>query len=184
VEYYAHAAVRADGKPESNTAKWQLLATHLRNVAELAKQLADPLGLGAEAWLAGLLHDLGKYSKRFQDRLHDNSIHGINHWAAGTALAGETLKQLAVAFAVDGHHTGIPALDGNESLKQTVKRRADQTAWQEWTGCVESVSELLDRQRESDGIQLPSLPRLAVNDFAPLGASASRRSAESSSSMA
>jgi len=147
-----------------DTAKWQLLSTHLRNVAELAKRFAEPLGLGDEAWLAGLLHDLGKYARRFQARLHDNSIHGINHWAAGTAHAGETLKQLAVAFAVDGHHTGIPALDGNESLKQTVKRRADQKAWQEWTGCVESTLELLNRQRESDGIQLPSLPRRALND--------------------
>jgi CRISPR-associated endonuclease/helicase Cas3 len=164
VVYYAHTAVRADGTPERDTAKWQLLSTHLRNVAELAKRLADPIGLGAEAWLAGLLHDLGKYAKRFQARLHDNSIHGINHWAAGTAHAGETLKQLAVAFAVDGHHTGIPALDGSESLKQTVKRRADQKAWQEWTGCVESILELIDRQRESDSIQLPSLPRRAVTD--------------------
>lgn len=164
MEYYAHTAVRADGKLERDTAKWQLLSTHLRNVSELAKRFAEPLGLGAEAGLAGLLHDLGKYSKRFQDRLHDNSIHGINHWAAGTAHAGETLKQLAVAFAVDGHHAGIPALDGNESLKQTVKRRADQKAWQDWTGCSESVPELLDRQRESDGTQLPCLPRRAVND--------------------
>jgi CRISPR-associated endonuclease/helicase Cas3 len=131
VNYYAHTAVRSDGTPERDTANWQLLSTHLRNVAELAKRFADPLGLGAEARLAGLLHDLGKYARRFQDRLHDNSIHGINHWAAGTAHAGETLKQLAVAFAVDGHHAGIPALDGSESLKQTVKRRADQKAWQE-----------------------------------------------------
>ena len=164
MNYYAHTAVSADGTPNPDTAEWQLLSTHLRNVATLAKEFADPLGLRDEACLAGLLHDLGKYAGRFQARLRDNSIHGINHWAAGTALAGETLKQLAVAFAVDGHHTGIPALDGSESLKQTVKRRADQKAWQEWTGCAESTAELLDRQRGSDGIQLPSLPRRAVND--------------------
>jgi CRISPR-associated helicase Cas3/CRISPR-associated endonuclease Cas3-HD len=164
LNYYAHTAVKLDGNPDRDPANWQLLSTHLRNVAQLAKRFAEPLGLAAEAELSGLLHDLGKYSKRFQDRLHDNTIHGINHWAAGTAHAGETLKQLAVAFAVDGHHTGIPALDGSESLKQTVKRRADQKAWQEWTGCSESVPELLDRQRESDGIQLPSLTRRAMND--------------------
>ncbi|MGO8682854.1 MAG: HD domain-containing protein [Limisphaerales bacterium] len=39
---------------------WQPLAEHLRNVANLAKQFAVPLGLPAEAELAGLLHDLGK----------------------------------------------------------------------------------------------------------------------------
>jgi CRISPR-associated helicase Cas3/CRISPR-associated endonuclease Cas3-HD len=164
VEYYAHTAVRSDGTPDLDTAKWQLLCIHLRNVAKLAKRFAAPLGLGDEAWLAGLLHDLGKYAKRFQARLRNAAIRGINHWAAGTVHAGETLKQLAVAFAVEGHHAGIPALDGNDSLKQVVKRRADEKAWQEWTGCVESVSELLDRQRESDGIQLPGLPRRGVND--------------------
>ena len=164
MEYYAHTAVRSDGAPDPNPASWQLLSTHLRNVAELARRFAGPLGLGDEAELAGLLHDLGKYGERFQARLHDNSIHGINHWAAGAAHAGETLKQLAVAFAVEGHHTGIPALEGSESLKQTVKRRADPKAWQEWTGCGESIPELLDRQRESDGLQLPSLPRRALND--------------------
>src|ERR1035437_2792224 len=78
--YYAHTAVRSDGTPDQNLANWQLLSTHLRNVAELAKRFADPLGLGAEAGLAGLLHDLGKYAKRFSARLHDNSIHGINPW--------------------------------------------------------------------------------------------------------
>ena len=164
VNYYAHTAVRMDGKPDRDQANWQLLSTHLHKVAKLAKQFAEPLGLAAEAGLAGLLHDLGKYANRFQDRLHDNSIHGINHWAAGSAHAGETLKQLAVAFAVDGHHTGMPALDGSESLKQTVKRRADVNAWQEWTGCVESILQLLDRQRQSDGMELPSLPPRAMND--------------------
>ena len=175
--------VKLDGKPDPNPAKWQLLSTQLRNVAVLTKRFAEPLDLAAEAWLAGLLHDLGKYAIRFQARLHDNSIHGINHWAAGSAHAGETLKQLAVAFAVDGHHTGIPALDGAGSLKQTVKRRADQKAWQEWTGCVESNLELLDRQRESDGLQLPSLPRRAVKDFPPLCACGLRGSTGSSRSM-
>jgi hypothetical protein len=40
VEYYAHTAVRADGGPESNTAKWQPLSTHLRNVCQLCGPLA------------------------------------------------------------------------------------------------------------------------------------------------
>ena len=118
LNYYAHTAVRSDGTPDLDTANWQLLSTHLRNVAELAKRFGKPLGLAAEAELAGQLHDLGKYSKRFQARLHDNTIHGINHWAAGSAHAGETLKQLAVAFAVDGHHTGIPPLDGNQGKQE------------------------------------------------------------------
>ena len=58
VKFYAHTAKGENGEalPES-TGKWQPLATHLRNVADLAKQFASPLGLPAEAELAGLLHD-------------------------------------------------------------------------------------------------------------------------------
>jgi len=103
MKFYAHTAEDDTGKrlPESS-GKWQPLRTHLRNVANLAKQFAAPLGLSAEAELAGLLHDLGKYGQRFQARLRDPSIHGINHWAAGAACAAE-LRSHNSAFAVDGH---------------------------------------------------------------------------------
>ena len=86
MNYYAHTAVNSDGTPDPDTARWQLLSTHLRNVADLGERFGEPLGLGAEAWLAGVRHDLGNHAKRFQARLHDNSIHGINHWAAGNLL--------------------------------------------------------------------------------------------------
>ena len=59
MKYYAHTAGGPDGQPlPENSGHWQLLSVHLRNVAELAKQFAAPLGLAAEAELAGLLHDL------------------------------------------------------------------------------------------------------------------------------
>ena len=33
VNYYAHTAVNADGMPEKDPAKWQLLSTHVENVS-------------------------------------------------------------------------------------------------------------------------------------------------------
>jgi len=88
--YYAHTAEDADGTrlPEPS-GKWQPLAEHLRNVSELAARFAAPMGpeAAAEARLAGLLHDLGKYSARFQSRLRDPSIHGIKHGSKGTLAA-------------------------------------------------------------------------------------------------
>ena len=66
--YYAHTAKKSDGT-SVGIEDWQKLAKHLRNVAEIARQAAEPLGLADEAELAGLLHDLGKYSQRFQQRL-------------------------------------------------------------------------------------------------------------------
>ena len=40
MNYYAHTAVRSDGSPELETAKWQLLSTHLRGANNRAKEPA------------------------------------------------------------------------------------------------------------------------------------------------
>ena len=138
MKFYAHTAEDDEGKrlPE-NSGKWQLLSVHLRNVADGAKSYAMSLGMPAEAELAGLLHDLGKYAQRFQARLHDNSIHGINHWAAGAAHAAE-LRFHNSAFAVDGHHTGMPARDG-DGLVQTIRRMRLDSERQNFCKCAEPL---------------------------------------------
>ncbi len=154
--FYAHTAENELGEPLPEK-YWQPLKAHLRNVANLAKRFASPLGLTNEAELAGLLHDLGKYAKRFQDRLRDPAVHGINHWAAGANHAA-ALRAWAVAFAADGHHTGIPALDEAEAgtpLRQTVSSFTDTNRRLELTGqCPEDSTALLTRFNE-DGLSLP-----------------------------
>lgn len=138
---------------------WQPLRAHLLNVASRAKRFAARLGPSAEAEAetAALLHDLGKYAERFQARLRNPDIRGINHWAAGTAHAA-ALKVWSVAFAVDGHHTGIPALNEAEAgtpLRQTVSQFADASRRLELTGqCPEDIATLLARF-EGDGLELP-----------------------------
>jgi CRISPR-associated endonuclease/helicase Cas3 len=155
--YYAHTATDDAGRPDPDTRRWQPLAEHLRQVARLARRFAEPLGLENEAELAGLLHDLGKYSERFQARLRDPAVRGINHWAAGAAhTAAARLTQ--VAFAIDGHHTGIPARDG-DGIRQTIAKMLDEREREEFCRCRESVPELVERCR-SDGIRFPeALPR-------------------------
>jgi len=160
VSYYAHTAEDCDGKPLPQT-HWQPLAEHLRNVAAMAKQFAAPLGLAAEAELAGLLHDLGKYAERFQERLRNPSVHGINHWSAGTRKAAE-FKAL-LDYAIEGHHTGIPTF---QELQQTLLKMDDPQLARELTGCSESVDELLQRF-EADGLRLSSPPpKLGKDCFA------------------
>ena len=63
MEYYAHSV---EGKP---TSEWHRLHDHLLNVASLAKQFAGAFNSGDWAYLAGLWHDLGKYTADFQGSL-------------------------------------------------------------------------------------------------------------------
>ena len=157
MKYYAHTAVYA-GDPQLPASHWQPLAEHLRNVAALATQFAAPLGLAAEAKLAGLLHDLGKYAERFQARLRHPSIHGINHWSAGARKAAE-FKAL-LDYVIEGHHTGLPAYG---DLRQTLRRMNDPQLARELTGCSESMDELLQRF-EADGLCLPAPTDRPGND--------------------
>jgi CRISPR-associated endonuclease/helicase Cas3 len=160
MQYYAHTAEGQDRKPLPEQF-WQPLAVHLRNVADLAKQFAAPLGLGEEAEAAGLLHDVGKFACRFQARLHDPSIHGINHWTAGARVAAR-FKAL-LDYVIDGHHTGLPAF---EHLQQALRKMDIPSSAREHTGCEESVAELLSRL-EAAGLRVPSaLPHPGKNHFA------------------
>ncbi|MFN0069365.1 MAG: CRISPR-associated helicase Cas3', partial [Limisphaerales bacterium] len=160
--WYAHTAETPDGRPDPDQSRWQPLADHLRNVAALARRFAEPLGLADEAELAGLLHDLGKYADRFQARLRNPAIHGINHWAAGTAQAANFAS---VAFAIDGHHTGIPARDG-AGIRQTIAKMRDDGEREPFCRCPEPVAELV-RRAEAEGIRFPALPsRKPASPFA------------------
>jgi len=157
--YYAHTAEDAHGHclPESS-GMWQPLPQHLREVARRARIHGAPLGLADEAELAGLLHDLGKYAQRFQQRLKSPAtVAGVNHWAAG-AFTANLIKHRSVAFAIDGHHTGIPAYMGAEngdSLSQTLHWFADPKARNERSKCPESGEDLLALLK-ADGIGLPT----------------------------
>jgi len=167
MKFYAHTANDEQGKPlPENSGQWQPLSVHLRNVAGLAKEFAARFALEREAELAGLLHDLGKYAARFQARLRNAAIHGINHWAAGSVQA-RTMNAWAVAFAADGHHTGIPALNDNTagiSLRQTVSKFAALETRSELTGhCPESLEELLARFAE-DRLQIPTFSPHSIQD--------------------
>ncbi|MCX7673429.1 MAG: CRISPR-associated endonuclease Cas3'' [Thiobacillaceae bacterium] len=91
------------------TGRWHPLSEHLVAVAHLAETFVQGEAWAAEARLAGLLHDLGKYGDAFQQRLKGTAS-GLDHWSAGAWLA---LKQrcAAAALAIQGHHVGLQHLD-------------------------------------------------------------------------
>jgi CRISPR-associated helicase Cas3/CRISPR-associated endonuclease Cas3-HD len=87
-------------------------------VAKRASSYAAGFKAENEAWLAGILHDLGKYGELFQKRLKGEE-QGIDHWSAGawTALKEYKEKGIAPALAIQGHHVGLRAVSP-DSLRQ------------------------------------------------------------------
>ncbi|MDO5706309.1 MAG: CRISPR-associated endonuclease Cas3'', partial [Paracoccus sp. (in: a-proteobacteria)] len=107
---WAHSGYREDRED------WEPLPIHLTEVAADAAALAAPLGLSSVAGLAGLAHDLGKFSPAFQRRLEGIGL-AVDHSTAGGALLmqaaamhgqGERLAAEVIAYAVLGHHAGLP----------------------------------------------------------------------------
>ena len=67
---------------------------------------------------AGLLHDLGKYTKEFQDRLAGD-ITRVDHSTAGAKVAIERYGNMLgkmLAFCIAGHHAGLAnGVDGRRT---------------------------------------------------------------------
>ncbi len=116
MNYYAHTAETETGERRSRE-HWQQLAKHLRNVADKAREFAEPLGISDAAELAGLLHDLGKYRLPFQQYLAGERPRSVEtfHAMYGAALAFQR-NWLGPAFAIAGHHAGLHNLGDLQAL--------------------------------------------------------------------
>lgn len=79
---------------------------HLHETACLARGFAGSAYWRDEAYLAGLLHDLGKYADSFQARLR-GEVQGLDHWSAGAWVALQEFYAVAAALAIQGHHVGL-----------------------------------------------------------------------------
>jgi CRISPR-associated endonuclease/helicase Cas3 len=121
--FWAHSD--PSGLKESDPdAKWQPLAQHLREVARIAQSLAQTaqpadIAFHKDAYAAGMLHDIGKYAPSFQ-RLIRGEIQKDQggHAARGAVFAREPRKAYEIAFAIAGHHSGMPnPSDGSSSLR-------------------------------------------------------------------
>lgn len=126
---YAHTL---EGQPPE---RWQLLESHLDEVARRAGIFAAAFGGEAWAALAGRWHDLGKYSVEFQSRLsalggadaHLEETVGVaakvDHSTAGAQHAVRELKLFGplLAYLVAGHHAGLP--NGEDATSTCLQER-------------------------------------------------------------
>jgi CRISPR-associated endonuclease/helicase Cas3 len=115
--YYAHS----DGRPEKD--HWQGLAEHLESVARLAAENAARFWAADWGRLAGLLHDLGKYSHGFQRRLEGGAR--LDHATAGAKAVERYGKHARLLqFVIAGHHAGLADAAGKtESGRSTLEDR-------------------------------------------------------------
>lgn len=125
----------AHSRPGAPPEQWEPLREHLEKVARLAAEFAGDFAAAEWGRLAGLWHDVGKYSAAFQDYLaagpgdgHRAEVVGkVDHSTAGAQHANRLgpLGRL-VAYVIAGHHAGLPDSVGgaaglSERLKKTIE---------------------------------------------------------------
>lgn len=129
--FYAHSR---DGLGKKD---WQRLKDHLINTAGLAYKFGREAGVADLAYIAGLMHDIGKYSRAFQRRLEGARLR-VDHSTAGAQeliqiynkAPQEKLAEI-LAYCIAGHHAGLPdmgsPLDMGEegTLKARIKAKTE-----------------------------------------------------------
>jgi CRISPR-associated endonuclease/helicase Cas3 len=119
------AHIRIDGKVE----KRQSVQDHCRDSAKIAQKTLSTIRLESSAYLAGLLHDAGKFTETFKDYI-EKVVHGeslprgsVNHTFAGVRYLLQTYHtqkgedDLApivaelLAFSVGAHHGLFDCVD-------------------------------------------------------------------------
>lgn len=121
-QFFAHSSEDAD------TQQWHTLSDHLIATGELAAQFGAAFGVERAARLAGLLHDLGKYSPAFQRRLQGDTTRVVHSTAGAieikkrTKLTSDAAIAELIAFAIAGHHAGLADRTGQSSLGERLKK--------------------------------------------------------------
>lgn len=126
MEYPAHIR-NVDGKKYIQTVE-----EHCHGVAEIAAELLRDIGLEKTAYLAGMVHDLGKFSENFKNYI-EKAADGekvqrgsVNHTFAGVRflLEKHSDEQLSgfsdivleiIAYAVGTHHGLFDCVDDNNN---------------------------------------------------------------------
>ena len=95
----------------------QSVKEHLEGTARLAKEFAAEFGYGDWGYCCGMLHDIGKYSEKFQQRIRGGK-EKVDHATAGAQLCRKLGKEkggfyVALAYCIAGHHAGLPDTGGS-----------------------------------------------------------------------
>jgi len=96
--------------------KEQTVKEHLFETAELSSQFAKKIGLTKMGYLSGLLHDLGKYSDEFYNRIVNNG-EKCDHSTAGAQMIAKLFNEIdlknknaiceILELIILSHHSGL-----------------------------------------------------------------------------
>lgn len=181
MEYPAHIR-KVDDKKYVQTVE-----EHCRGVAEIAAELLSDIGLEKTAYLAGMVHDLGKFSENFKNYI-EKAADGekvqrgsVNHTFAGVRflLEKHSDEQLSgfsdivleiLAYAVGAHHGLFDCVDDNNNngfTKRIQKEGIDYlNAAQEFLKICCSEQDIEDLLKQSEKEFLPvfnEIEKLADN---------------------
>lgn len=117
---------------QEDTLKEQTLKEHLEGTAHMAQKFADAFGYGEWGYCCGKLHDIGKYSDKFQRRIR-KSGEKVDHATAGAQLCGELggFYYHWLSYCIAGHHAGLPDTGGsadaadNRTLAGRMKKKVE-----------------------------------------------------------
>lgn len=135
----------------------QTVDAHLQGVAKLCSGFASDFDAASYGYLAGMAHDIGKFSEGFQKRLLENGPK-VDHSTAG-ALECAKIGQEIVGQCVAGHHGGLSDFGnmtdfaGDSTFIGRIKK-AQQTGipdYSKWSGPLPVT---------------PPVPRFFCEDFA------------------
>lgn len=110
MEYIAHL----------NEEHSQTIKEHLYGTAQLAGKFAEHFGKRDWGYCCGMLHDIGKYSLAFQEKIRSSSAKRVDHSTAGARVCLEKGGLYSfMSYCIAGHHCGLPnygnSSDGTEA---------------------------------------------------------------------
>jgi CRISPR-associated endonuclease/helicase Cas3 len=134
-----------------------LLEEHLRETARRAGEFAAVFGCGEWGRVAGLWHDLGKYSNEFQ-RYIRGAGSKTDHSSAGAIYAVKRFEKFGriITYLIAGHHAGLPNWLSDSEPGASLAQRMTRTELFERLESVSIPSNLLDQVRPSDRPKTPA----------------------------
>jgi CRISPR-associated endonuclease/helicase Cas3 len=142
--YLAH--ISDDGREQS-------VLEHLKGTASLSERFAYAFGAAEQGAYIGWLHDIGKYSEAFQQRLHGGAR--VDHSTAG-ALECMKANQFAGSMCIAGHHAGLPDR-GSRTLREGSSLMA------RLNRALKNGLEPYDRWKSEVRAEPPTLPEFCRN---------------------